>query len=39
MAGVPFRFGIVLVFLAITNYLIDVYSVFAASVLAVNSVL
>ena len=39
MAGAPFGFGMVLVFLAVTNYLIDVYGVFAASVLAANSVL
>jgi MFS family permease len=39
MAGAPFGFGMVLVFLAVTNYLIDVYGVFTASVLAANSVL
>ncbi|KAH0267824.1 MFS general substrate transporter, partial [Aureobasidium melanogenum] len=38
-AGVPFGFGMVLVFLAIMNYLIDSYTIFAASVLAANSVL
>jgi multidrug resistance protein len=35
----PFGFGMVLVFLSITNYLIDAYTVYAASVLAANSVL
>ncbi|GAO13646.1 uncharacterized protein UV8b_01730 [Ustilaginoidea virens] len=39
LAGVPFGFGMVLVFLSIMNYLIDAYTVFAASVLAANSVL
>ncbi|KAG9711660.1 MFS general substrate transporter, partial [Aureobasidium melanogenum] len=38
-AGVPFGFGMVLVFLGIMNYLIDSYTIFAASVLAANSVL
>jgi MFS family permease len=38
-AGVPFGMGMVLVFLAILNYLIDSYTIFAASVLAANSVL
>jgi len=38
-AGAPFGFGMVMVFLAITNYLIDSYTVFAASVLAANSLL
>lgn len=35
----PFGFGMVLVFLSITNYLIDAYTIYAASVLAANSVL
>ncbi|KAB8338767.1 hypothetical protein FH972_021712 [Carpinus fangiana] len=39
LAGVPFGFGMVLVFLAIMNYLIDAYVIFAASVLAANSVI
>lgn len=39
MAGVPFGFGMVFIFLAITTYLIDAYTIFAASVLAANSVL
>jgi MFS family permease len=38
-AGAPFGFGMVLVFLSIMNYLIDSYTIFAASVLAANSVL
>ncbi|ETS79849.1 hypothetical protein PFICI_07378 [Pestalotiopsis fici W106-1] len=38
-AGVPFGFGMVLVFLGILNYLIDAYTIFAASVLAANAVL
>ncbi|KAJ5908001.1 MFS general substrate transporter [Penicillium taxi] len=39
VAGVPFGFGIVLVFLGVMNYLIDAYTIYAASVLAANSVL
>lgn len=39
MATAPFGFGMVLVFLSITNYLIDAYTIYAASVLAANSVL
>jgi hypothetical protein len=38
-AGVPFGFGMLLVFLALMNYLIDTYLIYAASVLAANSVL
>lgn len=38
-AGVPFGFGMVLVFLGIMNYLIDAYTIFAASVLAANSII
>lgn len=38
-AGVPFGFGMVLVFVSILNYLIDAYVIYAASVLAANSVL
>ena len=34
-----FGFGMVLVFLSIMNYLIDAYTIYAASVLAANSVL
>ncbi|OTB03604.1 hypothetical protein M426DRAFT_321524 [Hypoxylon sp. CI-4A] len=39
MACAPFGFGMVLVFLSLMNYLIDSYTIFAASVLAANSVL
>jgi len=39
MAGAPFGFGMVIVFLTILNYLIDSYTIYAASVLAANSVL
>ncbi|KAL8945257.1 MAG: hypothetical protein Q9211_000216 [Gyalolechia sp. 1 TL-2023] len=35
----PFGFGMVLVFLSVMSYLIDAYTVYAASVLAANSVL
>jgi hypothetical protein len=38
-AGVPFGFGMLLVFLPLMNYLIDAYLMYAASVLAANSVL
>jgi len=38
-AGVPFGFGMVLIFLSVMNYLIDAYTIFAASVLAASSVL
>lgn len=37
MAGAPFGFGLTLLFLQITNYLIDCYTIFAASVLAANT--
>ncbi|KIX99524.1 uncharacterized protein Z520_05100 [Fonsecaea multimorphosa CBS 102226] len=39
MASAPFGFGLVNVFLACMNYLIDAYVIYAASVLAANSVL
>jgi hypothetical protein len=39
IAAAPFGFGMVLIFLGIMNYLIDAYTIFAASVLAANSVL
>ncbi|KIX09346.1 uncharacterized protein Z518_00425 [Rhinocladiella mackenziei CBS 650.93] len=39
IATVPFGFGMMLVFLACMNYLIDAYTIYAASVLAANSVL
>ena len=35
----PFGFGLVLVFLSIMNYLIDAYTIYAASTLAANAVL
>ncbi|KAJ9663332.1 hypothetical protein H2198_000849 [Neophaeococcomyces mojaviensis] len=38
-AGVPFGFGLTLIFLGIVVYLIDAYTIFAASVLAANTVL
>lgn len=38
-AGVPFGFGLTLIFLGITNYLIDAYTIFAASTLAANTLL
>ena len=38
-AGVPFGFGMMLVFLSSMNYLIDTYLMYAASALAANSVL
>ncbi|PVH72068.1 MFS general substrate transporter [Cadophora sp. DSE1049] len=39
IGATPFGFGMVLVFLSIMNYLIDSYVIYAASVLAANSVL
>jgi multidrug resistance protein len=39
IAGAPFGFGTVLIFLGVMNYLIDTYTIYAASVLAANSVL
>ncbi|QIW99200.1 hypothetical protein AMS68_004718 [Peltaster fructicola] len=39
LAGVPFGFGMVLVFLSLMNYLIDAYTIYAASVLAASSLL
>ncbi|KAJ5729327.1 Major facilitator superfamily multidrug transporter mdrA [Penicillium malachiteum] len=38
-AGAPFGFGMVLVFLSVFNYLIDSYTIYAASVLAANAAL
>ncbi|KAL3454420.1 major facilitator superfamily domain-containing protein [Aspergillus insuetus] len=38
-AGAPFGLGMVLIFLSVSNYLIDSYTIFAASVLAANSAL
>lgn len=39
IASIPFGFGMVLIFLSIMNYLIDSYTIFAASVLAGNGVI
>jgi multidrug resistance protein len=39
IASAPFSFGMVLVFLGCLNYLIDAYTIYAASVLAANTVL
>ncbi|KAK3615318.1 hypothetical protein LTR56_026660 [Elasticomyces elasticus] len=39
IATAPFGFGMVLVFLGVTNYLIDSYTIFAASVLAASGIL
>lgn len=39
IATAPFGFGMVLVFLGVVNYLIDSYVIYAASVLAANTVL
>ncbi|KAL4896065.1 major facilitator superfamily domain-containing protein [Aspergillus ambiguus] len=38
-AGVPFGFGMIMVFLPVLNYLVDAYTIYAASVLAANSLL
>jgi len=38
-AGAPFGFGMVCVFLSVFNYLIDSYTIYAASVLAANACL
>ncbi|KAJ9298113.1 hypothetical protein DTO271G3_3718 [Paecilomyces variotii] len=38
IAAAPFGFGMVLVFLGVMNYLIDAYTIYAASVLAANSI-
>lgn len=39
IASAPFGFGMVLVFLSIMTYLVDAYTIYAASVLAANSVI
>lgn len=39
LAGMPFGFGIVLVFVALVNYMIDSYTIYAATVMAANSIL
>lgn len=38
IAATPFGFGMVLIFLGIMTYLIDAYTIYAASVLAGNSI-
>ncbi|WRT65985.1 uncharacterized protein IL334_002936 [Kwoniella shivajii] len=37
--GIPFGLGLIIVFLAVLGYLVDSYTIYAASVLAANSVL
>jgi hypothetical protein len=37
--GVPFGTGVIIVFLSVLGYLVDSYTIYAASVLAANSVL
>jgi MFS family permease len=39
VGSIPFGFGMVLLFLSIMNYLIDSYTIFAASVLAGNGII
>jgi len=39
VGSIPFGFGMVLIFLSIMNYLIDSYTIFAASVLAANGII
>ncbi|KAK2751167.1 MFS siderochrome iron transporter 1 [Myotisia sp. PD_48] len=39
IASAPFGFGMVLIFLGLMSYLVDAYTIYAASVLAANSVL
>jgi hypothetical protein len=38
-AQAPFGFGFVLVYISIQNYLVDAYTIYAASVLAANAML
>ncbi|KAL8669475.1 MAG: hypothetical protein Q9168_005937 [Polycauliona sp. 1 TL-2023] len=38
-AGIPFGFGMVIVYLSITNYLVNSYTIFSASALAANGIL
>ncbi|PYI00018.1 MFS general substrate transporter, partial [Aspergillus ellipticus CBS 707.79] len=38
-AGVPFGFGLILIYLGTINYLVDSYTIYAASVLAANTVM
>jgi multidrug resistance protein len=39
LAGIPFGYGCIMVFLPCLNYLVDSYTIYAASVLAANSAL
>ncbi|PYH92160.1 bicyclomycin resistance protein [Aspergillus ellipticus CBS 707.79] len=39
IATAPFGFGVILIYLGVMNYLIDSYTIYAASVLAANTVL
>jgi multidrug resistance protein len=39
IASAPFGFGMVVVFISLFNYLIDAYTIYAASVLAANSII
>lgn len=39
MGQIPFGFGFVLVYLSVLTYLVDSYTIFAASVLAANTLL
>lgn len=39
IACVPFGFGVILIYLGVLSYLIDSYTIFAASVLAANAVM
>lgn len=38
-AAIPFGFGMVLIFLAVMNYFVDAYTIFAASVLAASGII
>ncbi|KAE8335788.1 hypothetical protein BDV24DRAFT_143072 [Aspergillus arachidicola] len=39
IATAPFGFGVILIYLGVMNYLIDSYTIYAASVLAANTIL
>lgn len=39
LSGIPFGFGIVLVFVALVNYMIDSYVIYSATVMAASSIL
>lgn len=39
LSGIPFGFGIVLVFVSLVNYMIDSYVIYSATVMAANSIL